>query len=76
MFGETHKTARLRRDNEVSSIHSYRALSADKTSTIGLAVTRYGFNIVKKLDKPICIPREAYEMKLTQAIQAAEIRGS
>lgn len=50
----------------------YRALSSDKTSTIGLAVTEDGFNIVEKLDKPIYVPREKFEMKLTPGHSGCE----
>ncbi|MCL7392712.1 MAG: hypothetical protein LZ162_03645 [Thaumarchaeota archaeon] len=50
----------------------YRALSADKTSTIGLAVTKDGFNIVERLDKPVYVPREHYEMKLTPGHSGCE----
>ena len=42
----------------------YRALSSDKTSTIGLAVTTDGFNIDERLKEPIYVPREPFEMKL------------
>jgi len=50
----------------------YRALSRDKTSTIGLAVSEDGFNIVERLDKPIYVPRESFEMKLTPGHSGCE----
>jgi len=50
----------------------YRALSSDKTSTIGLAVTEDGFNIVERLDEPIYVPRERFEMKLTPGHSGCE----
>lgn len=50
----------------------YRALSNDKTSTIGLAVTEDGFNIVERLDEPIYVPREKFEMKLTPGHSGCE----
>jgi predicted GH43/DUF377 family glycosyl hydrolase len=50
----------------------YRALSSDKTSTIGLAVTEDGFNIVERLDEPIYVPREKFEMKLTPGHSGCE----
>jgi predicted GH43/DUF377 family glycosyl hydrolase len=50
----------------------YRALSSDKTSTIGLAVSEDGFNIVEKLDEPIYVPREKFEMKLTPGHSGCE----
>lgn len=50
----------------------YRALSSDKTSTIGLAVTEDGFNIAERLDEPIYVPRERFEMKLTPGHSGCE----
>lgn len=41
----------------------YRAISADNTSTVGLATTLDGFNIVNRLADPIYTPRTEYEMK-------------
>lgn len=41
----------------------FRALSADKTSTIGLATSRDGFNVDELLDEPIYVPRAGFEMK-------------
>lgn len=40
----------------------YRALSADNTSTIGLAISSNGYNF-KKLDQPIYTPRADFENK-------------
>jgi predicted GH43/DUF377 family glycosyl hydrolase len=42
----------------------FRALSYDKTSSIGLAVTSDGFTIREILDTPIYVPRKPFEMKL------------
>ncbi|MEM1737990.1 MAG: hypothetical protein QW325_04300 [Nitrososphaerota archaeon] len=50
----------------------YRALSRDKTSTIGLAVSEDGFNIVERLEEPIYVPRESFEMKLTPGHSGCE----
>lgn len=50
----------------------YRALSSDRTSTIGLAVSEDGFNIVERLDEPIYVPRESFEMKLTPGHSGCE----
>jgi predicted GH43/DUF377 family glycosyl hydrolase len=50
----------------------YRALSRDKTSTIGLAVTRDGFRIDERLDAPIYVPRENFESKLTPGHSGCE----
>ncbi len=41
----------------------YRALSEDNTSTLGYASTKDGFNIETRLDKPIYVPREDFELK-------------
>jgi predicted GH43/DUF377 family glycosyl hydrolase len=41
----------------------YRTLSEDNTSTIGLAVTKNGYDIIERLDKPIYVPREDFEIK-------------
>lgn len=41
----------------------YRALSDDNTSTIGYAVAEDGVNITERLDQPIYVPREDFEMK-------------
>jgi len=53
----------------------YRALSRDKTSTIGLAVSEDGFNIVERLEEPIYVPRESFEMKLTPGHSGCEDPG-
>ncbi|MBO3769452.1 MAG: hypothetical protein QXS51_02685 [Thermoproteota archaeon] len=50
----------------------YRALSRDKTSTIGLAISEDGFRIVERLDEPIYSPREGFEMKLTPGHSGCE----
>ncbi|MEM1583844.1 MAG: hypothetical protein QXF28_02615 [Nitrososphaerota archaeon] len=50
----------------------YRALSSDKTSSIGLAISRDGFNIDERLDKPVYVPREKFEMKLTPGHSGCE----
>ncbi len=50
----------------------YRALSADKTSTIGLAVTKDGLNIAERLNKPIYVPREEFENKLVPGHSGCE----
>lgn len=41
----------------------YRALSPDNTSTIGYASTKDGFFINERLDTPVYIPRESFELK-------------
>ncbi len=41
----------------------YRAMSCDNTSSIGYASTENGFDILERLDKPIYIPREDFELK-------------
>jgi predicted GH43/DUF377 family glycosyl hydrolase len=50
----------------------YRALSHDKTSTIGLAVSKDGFKIDERLDAPIYVPRENFESKLTPGHSGCE----
>ncbi|MEN2974972.1 MAG: hypothetical protein ABDH32_05265 [Candidatus Caldarchaeales archaeon] len=50
----------------------YRALSSDKTSTIGLAISEDGFKIVEKLDEPIYVPRESFEIKLAPGHSGCE----
>ena len=50
----------------------YRALSRDKTSTIGLAISSDGFKIEERLDEPIYTPREKFEMKLTPGHSGCE----
>jgi predicted GH43/DUF377 family glycosyl hydrolase len=50
----------------------YRALSRDKTSTIGLAVSKDGFKIDERLDAPIYRPRENFEAKLTPGHSGCE----
>lgn len=50
----------------------YRALSNDKTSTIGLAVSKDGFKIDERLDAPIYVPRENFESKLTPGHSGCE----
>jgi predicted GH43/DUF377 family glycosyl hydrolase len=41
----------------------YRALSGDNTSTIGYASSKDGFFINERLDSPVYIPRESFELK-------------
>ncbi len=41
----------------------YRALSNDNTSTIGYASSKNGVSISERLDNPIYVPREDFEMK-------------
>jgi beta-1,2-mannobiose phosphorylase / 1,2-beta-oligomannan phosphorylase len=41
----------------------YRAMGHDNTSTMGYAVSNDGLSIDEKLDKPIYIPREDFEVK-------------
>lgn len=41
----------------------YRAMDADNTSTIGLAVSHDGVSIDERLDTPIYVPRKVFEMK-------------
>ncbi|MEK7585728.1 MAG: hypothetical protein AAB477_00640 [Patescibacteria group bacterium] len=41
----------------------YRALSDDNTSSIGYATTKDGINVVDRLDAPVYVPREDFELK-------------
>lgn len=41
----------------------YRAMSEDNTSTLGLATSKNGLSITTRLDEPIYVPREDFEMK-------------
>jgi predicted GH43/DUF377 family glycosyl hydrolase len=41
----------------------YRAMSQDNTSVIGYASSKNGFKIDKRLDAPIYVPREDFEIK-------------
>ena len=41
----------------------YRALSPDKTSTLGYAATKNGVDIIERLPGPIYLPREEFESK-------------
>jgi len=41
----------------------YRAMSNDNTSTIGYATSKDGLSITERLDKPIYVPREDFEVK-------------
>jgi len=50
----------------------FRALSEDKTSTIGMAVSEDGLTIKEILDEPIYVPREPFEMKLTPGHSGCE----
>jgi predicted GH43/DUF377 family glycosyl hydrolase len=42
----------------------YRALSSDMTSSIGYALSKDGFRITERLNEPVYVPREKFEMKL------------
>ena len=48
-------------DNKVHIL--YRALSDEHTSTVGYAVSGDGFQIEKKFEKPVYVPREKFELK-------------
>ncbi|MEM0445600.1 MAG: hypothetical protein QXO86_04715 [Nitrososphaerota archaeon] len=50
----------------------FRAMSADMTSTIGLAVSRDGLNVSEVLDEPVYTPRESFEMKLKKGHSGCE----
>jgi len=50
----------------------FRALSQDKTSTIGMAVTDNGFTVKEVLDEPVYVPREPFEMKATPGHSGCE----
>ncbi len=50
----------------------YRAMSEDNTSTIGYAASLNGFDIVERLDKPIYIPKEDFELKKIQGNSGCE----
>jgi len=41
----------------------YRAMSLNNTSTIGLAITKNGFDVIERLPEPIYVPREDFEIK-------------
>lgn len=41
----------------------YRAMSEDNTSTLGYAMSEDGFELKEKLDYPVYIPREDFEVK-------------
>ena len=41
----------------------YRAMGDDDTSVMGYANTKNGIHILERLDKPIYIPRQSFEMK-------------
>ena len=41
----------------------YRAMGSDDTSTVGYACSKNGTDITERLDKPIYVPRESFEMK-------------
>ena len=43
----------------------YRAQSLDNTSVLGFAESRDGFHIDYRLPKPVYVPRESFEQKLT-----------
>ncbi|MCL0056744.1 hypothetical protein M1N50_00255 [Dehalococcoidia bacterium] len=46
----------------------YRAFSDDYTSSLGLAISKDGFNITQRLSKPIYKPREDFEMKANPGV--------
>jgi predicted GH43/DUF377 family glycosyl hydrolase len=50
----------------------FRALSVDKTSTIGLAISRDGFNVDEILDEPIYVPRAKFEAKRVEGHSGCE----
>lgn len=50
----------------------YRALSTDKTSTIGLAISKNGIDIDERLNKPVYVPREKFETKITPGHSGCE----
>jgi predicted GH43/DUF377 family glycosyl hydrolase len=66
----TMNPAAIELDGEIYIL--YRALSRDKTSTIGLAVTKDGLNIDDRLDAPIYVPREGFEAKLAPGHSGCE----
>ena len=51
---------------EAGKVHMvYRAMAEDNTSVFGYASSKDGVHFDERLDYPIYIPREAFEMKLT-----------
>lgn len=42
----------------------FRAMSADMTSSIGLAISKDGLHVEEVLEEPVYVPREDFEMKL------------
>lgn len=44
----------------------YRAFSADNTSTIGYASSKNGLDITERLDTPVYVPRESFELKSSE----------
>jgi predicted GH43/DUF377 family glycosyl hydrolase len=66
----TMNPAAIELDGEIYIL--YRALSHDKTSAIGLAVSKDGFKIDERLDAPIYVPRENFESKLTPGHSGCE----
>lgn len=50
----------------------YRAMSSDKTSTIGLAISEDGFNVDKRFEQPVYVPRENFESKLAPGHSGCE----
>ena len=54
----------------------YRAFSKDYTSSLGLAISKDGFNIDERLAEPIYKPRESFEKKPSREFgQGAKTRG-
>ncbi len=41
----------------------YRAMGSDDTSVMGLAISKNGKDILERLEEPIYVPRQAFEMK-------------
>ena len=44
----------------------YRAMGEDNTSVLGYAASKNGVKITERLDKPVYVPREEFEMKRGQ----------
>ncbi|MFZ1019439.1 MAG: hypothetical protein WAN61_00400 [Minisyncoccia bacterium] len=57
----TFNPAALRIKNKTHIL--YRALSEDNTSSVGYAMSKNGINIDERLNDPVYIPRESFEMK-------------
>jgi beta-1,2-mannobiose phosphorylase / 1,2-beta-oligomannan phosphorylase len=50
----------------------YRAQGTDETSVFGYATTRDGFHIDERLDQPVYVPRESFEMKTHPGFSGVE----